>query len=356
MDRFTGNLAPLSEHQKNPLNAYQNRLKTLFTLTLLLISWSAEAQDGLNGMVLPAGFQAFHPESPWNSRIAANPKLAFNSSAMMKKLQREAGYLKLDHAQWSIPLFVINADEAPLVSVQFEGTSNPLTDPDGSGAVENLPIPPGVWADPQRDGHLLLVDPEQMLSWDFSRMTKLGDGRWQASRIDIWDLTEMGQREPFAGKTWWSYGARGSGMPLLAGLVLLEEIRAGEIRHALVFASPTTRKSSFPNGPLELCPPASRTDGDAVGLNTLPMGVRLQLDPSLDLDALKLSPEVKVIARALQEYGMFNGDSTYDTFKIYLQNLGRDGGAWADIDFDSLAKIPLDRFRVLACPRAIKQL
>ena len=46
---------------------------------------------------------------------------------------------------------------------------------------------------------------------------------------------------------------------------------------------------------------------------------------------------------------MFNGDITHNVFKIYLQNLGPDGGAWAKMDFSSLAKIPLDRFRVLSC-------
>ena len=62
------------------------------------------------------------------------------------------------------------------------------------------------------------------------------------------------------------------------------------------------------------------------------MGVRLQLDPELDLESLGLSREVKVIARALQSYGMFNGDSTHNTFKIYFQNLGPDGGKWASMD------------------------
>lgn len=165
----------------------------------------------------------------------------------------------------------------------------------------------------------------------------------------------MGVRKPFTGKTWWSYGARGSGMPLIAGLIRPEEIEAGEIRHALVFAAPTNRKSLLPGGPKELCSPASRTDGGHTGIDTLPMGARLQLDPELDLESLDLSREVKVIAKALQTYGMFNGDSTHNTFKIYFQNLGPDGGIWANMDLASLSRIPIEKFRVLKCTAVLKR-
>jgi hypothetical protein len=41
----------------------------------------------------------------------------------------------------------------------------------------------------------------------------------------------------------------------------------------------------------------------------LPMGAHIQLDPSLNLDKLELSPAGKTIARALQEYGAFVGEN-----------------------------------------------
>ncbi|MGY8992140.1 MAG: hypothetical protein ACKVHL_11200, partial [Rhodospirillales bacterium] len=61
---------------------------------------------------------------------------------------------------------------------------------------------------------------------------------------------------------------------------------------------------------------SSRADGSYFGPDTLPVGVRLQLDPTLDLNSISLSKEVMVIAKAMQKYGMYNGDSTHDTFQI----------------------------------------
>lgn len=329
------------------------RFLSVLTGLLLLVLLPAGARGA--DMSLPADFLAFHAASPWNTPIGDAPRIDPASAAMMRRLQSEAGRLKADHKKWSIPLFVVDAAKAPRVTGLFTKTSNPLIDPNGTGKVSGLPIPKGAWPDPERDGHMLIIDPTLMVSWDLSRAMRLRDGSWRASRIDIWDLKGMGVRRPFKGRTWWSYGARGSGFPLIAGLIRPEEITAGEIRHALVFSSPITRKSVVPNGPLELCPPASRSDGTQYGPDTIPMGARLQLDPALDLDRLGLSPEIKVIARALQRYGMYNSDSTHEVFKLYLQNLGPDGGAWAGMDFSSLSRIPISRFRVLGCDIAVKK-
>ena len=72
--------------------------------------------------------------------------------------------------------------------------------------------------------------------------------------------------------------------------------------------------------------PATESDGRpesmlvaAVGLtrppNVLPIpeGARVQLDPALDLDSLSLTPWQKVIARALQRYGMYLADTAGTT-------------------------------------------
>jgi hypothetical protein len=302
-----------------------------------------------DGMSLPAKFRPFHAASPWNTPIPSNPEIDPASPAMIQRLALTAKTLKFDSKQWTIPLFVVDAVPGPRVTVSFTKTANPLIDPEKKGFVEGLPIPVNAWPDPKPDGHMLIIDPKLMISWDFSRVQKLPNGHWKASRIDVWDLKGMGVRKPFTGKTWWSYGARGSGMPLIAGLIRPEEIEAGVIHHALVFAAPTNRKSTVSGGPKELCSPASRTDGSNSGPDTLPMGVRLQLDPSFDLSSIRLTKEVMVIAKAMQKYGMYNGDSTHNTFKIYLQNLGEDGGKWSNMDLSSLSLIPIEHFRALKC-------
>src|SRR5207302_9800929 len=104
---------------------------------------------------------------------------------------------------------------------------------------------------------------------------------------------------------WWtSPGARACGYPLIAGLITVEEIRKGRIEHALTIAYPHMRSHWYE-------PPASTaqpTTPLAIPTRGVPCGGRIQLDPTVDVNALPLSASGKVIARALQEYGAFVGD------------------------------------------------
>lgn len=324
-------------------------------LSFLLCLCSGVSSDcfaekgGLLGTSLPGKYRPFSDDSPWNMLIGDAPVISPHSKAMIRHLSRKTGHIKGSMIHWTVPLFVIDASRSPLRTVYTKEPLHPGMDPDKLSRIPNVPIPDGVWPDPKKDGHMLLVDPVQSISWDFSRAKLLPDGNWQATRVEKWDLTDSGCRKPFAGKRWWTFGARGSGMPLIAGLIRPEEIETGEIRHALVCATPVNRNAKK-SGNKELCSPvASRTDGKLDGTDTIPMGARLQLDPSLDIEDLQLSPETKIIARAMQRYGLYVGDGS-PTFKLYFQNLGHNKGRWRSIsDFTDLRKIPIDKFRVLDC-------
>ncbi len=310
----------------------------IFSYCIILVA--AAANDGLLGVDLPNGFRAFHAESPWNTPIVPNPKASPFSSMIIERLKSasKSQKLKISYRNWTIPLWVIDTDKVTGVRVRFRNDAFPRLDPDDKGYVDNVPVPIGVRPDPKR-----------MRSWDFSRARLEPDGQWSVTRLDTWNLRGSGVREPYSLRRWWMSGARGSGMPLIAGLVRKQQIDAGRIEHALAFASPINRKSSIKGGLLELCLPANRNDGTHIGPDTLPMGGRMQLDPDLDLDALGLSEEAKVVARALQVYGMYNSDSTHDSFKIYFQGLGERNSPWNDYDFSGLSRIPIEAFRVLDC-------
>lgn len=312
--------------------------------------------SGYIGMSLPAGFVAFSNTSPWNVPIPANPTLDPNSSLMISTLTQNAATIHGNFVKWTIPLFVIDSQASPKVTVTGSSPDpfDPAVDPNSTGIATGIPIPVGVWPDPSTDGHMLLVDPVAKKSWDFSRAQLTSTG-WVASRVAVWDLTGPGYRTAFTGNYWWMYGARGSGFPLIAGLIRPEEIAAGVINHALVFAGPLNRLGLTSGGKQQLCTPtASRTDGNMYGSQYLLEGARLQLDPTLNLDTLNLSSATKVIATAMQKYGMYNGDSSSDV-SIVFENLGPDGGAWKNYNFfPDLAKIPLGKFRVISCNVAQK--
>ncbi|MFO0572065.1 MAG: hypothetical protein U0263_40960 [Polyangiaceae bacterium] len=77
-------------------------------------------------------------------------------------------------------------------------------------------------------------------------------------------------------------------------------MEAGKIEHALILAYPHIRAGLY-------TPPASTAQAtvgtDAIKSRGIPCGGRVQLDPSLNLDAMGLSASGKIVARALQEYG-----------------------------------------------------
>lgn len=322
------------------------------TLGLTNIAVSAET---LSKEAEPAAFSSqfrpFSKTSPWNTPIPTNAPVDPNSEKMIVMLSSNAGSLSANITKWTVPVFTIDSQRAPRLDVKTTSSClNPRVDPDGNNIAEGLPIPVDVWPDPSADGHLVLVDIYKRLCWDYSRFVRISDTKVTASRIDVWDLDGPGYRDPFTGNKWWTCGARGSGTPLLGGLLRPEEVQAGEIRHALAFGCPINRRSRSLDTGEELCsPPAQRTDGEGIGAQYIPEGARLQLDPALDLQTLKLSPGTLVIARALQVYGMFDVDSA-STCSLYFQNVGADRGKWRQIgDFMDLQNIPLNRFRVLKC-------
>jgi hypothetical protein len=139
-----------------------------------------------------------------------------------------------------------------------------------------------------------------------------------------------------------NYRSRGAGVPYLAGLIRPWEIAEGRIEHALAFAYLLAR--------LERCVwPASKTDGDDDRADAIPQGARLRLDPGVDVDGIPgLDAAGRVIARALQEYGMILIDNSGSN-KIYVEdNLTADWGT--QIVATTVSAIPVNRLQVLSLP------
>ncbi|MBA0048057.1 PA14 domain-containing protein [Mycobacterium sp. NPDC050853] len=90
----------------------------------------------------------------------------------------------------------------------------------------------------------------------------------------------------------------GGELSYLAGLITPEDVQGGVIDHALRFAIPI-------NAPTYVYP-GTRSDGTVP--DGVPEGIRIQLDPSLDLRTLNLSPFQRMVATALQKYGAFDAD------------------------------------------------
>ncbi|MBN2092652.1 hypothetical protein JW964_23730 [candidate division KSB1 bacterium] len=328
----------------------------------MILNEETNPAQGYLGMSLPADYSVFEANSPWNLPIPANTEIDPNSEIMIQNLittLKGLGItpaLAINYKKWTSPVHVIDAEKCHKKDVILKSPSGGFyesVDPDQDGIVKNVPLPVGIWPDPAADGHMILVDPIINTAWEFSRAIALPNGNWQASNFDCWDLRGPGYRTPFSGKTWWRAGVRGSGAPYIGGLIRPEEIEAGKLEHALAVGTPINRKKSAPDAAweVELCSPvASRSDGVNIGPQFIPEGARIQLNPSLNLDSLRLSRDAKLVARTLQKYGAYVVENA-SGFPLSFQNLGSDGGKWKNFPgLDDLSKIPLKEFRVLKCP------
>lgn len=289
-----------------------------------------------------AVWRPFTDASPWNTPIAADAPMRSDSAALIDHLSTSSAWpgLSVSIDPWSVPLYYVDSS-VPLVPVHA-GLSN-----EGAPHTFMWPVPADAEPAPELDGHLLLVDRATGRSYDFYQASRAGGGGWECTLCATSDLNGSGVRPPKGGPTPWyeSHGSRACGFPLAAGLVRVEEIRAGRIEHALVLGYPGIRQRWF-TSPASTGHPANGIVSPDRGI---PCGGRVQLDPSLDLGSLGLSPAARVIARALQEYGAYVGDFS-GSINVYADGSPDARASWSSGDLlstDDLSGIPLERMRVV---------
>ena len=283
--------------------------------------------------VEPAGAESpiwrpFSADSPWNQRIPAGASSDRDSVALMDDLASRGAWF-VNIKDWSIPVYFVDSDRTPQRDV---GDLRPGVYGAGFEFPRRIPIPDGAVASPpvgdESDNHLSIVDRTKQLEWGMWAARQDKAGRWFTGLGAVTDLSGSGVAPPWFALPRELDAARGraSGFPLIAGLMRLEEIKAGRIDHALVFAYDHCRTGQF-------IPPASTAQKalhDAVGTRGIPMGGRIQLDPTWDVEHSGLSAAGQVIARALQEYGAYCGDYA-DANVFYAENSPTAVEAWKGI-------------------------
>jgi hypothetical protein len=147
--------------------------------------------------------------------------------------------------------------------------------PDLQRAFDSVPPPDDARPAAGTDGHLLVWQPATDRLWEFWKLRRASDGwhaRWGGAMSDV---------SRNAGYFPAPFGATGTGLPLLGGLIRASELRSGRIDHALALAIPKAKAGQF-------VWPAQRSDGSGTGPDAIPEGTRLRIDPRLDLSTLGL--------------------------------------------------------------------
>jgi hypothetical protein len=281
-------------------------------------------------------WRPFSNNSPWNTKISENPEIDPNSDKMIADLFKSVskGKIYININNWSIPVFYVNEKKTKWVDIHysyFHKFCHPQL-------LKKAPIPKEAFPDPKEDAHLCIVNNSKTLAWDMWGVKKI-EGKWVIKSGRKWNLKGSGVLKPGEG------ACRASGFPLLAGLIRYDEIKDGKINHALVFAYDYPKRGVYVY-------PASISDGMGTRPGAIPEGARLQLNPSLDISRLNLKPAARIIAKALQEYGMFLGDGA-GGIALYAENfVGRPKNLWKGILKETdLLGIPVEEFRVLKLPK-----
>jgi hypothetical protein len=237
--------------------------------------------------------RAFSPESPFNKKIPPRTPTDPASQAAIRSLLAFGQTVNVNLGSWTPPVFVATKT-SPVKSVQLP-----------RGASVDVPVPSGAAPSTDTDGYLTIIDRPRGCTYDFFRAQQRGDGSWVAGGAAAFRLGGTGVHRP--------WGVRASGFALLAGLIRPSEVRANRIEHALVMGIPNTSPS--------FRAPATTSDGRTPG--GIAMGSHFQLDPNFDVS--RLPPDQRMIARAMQRYGVYIGD-TSGAITLYAQNTASTSG------------------------------
>jgi hypothetical protein len=140
---------------------------------------------------------------------------------------------------------------------------------------------------------MTIYQPSTDSMWEFWVARKV-DGRWEA----CWGgrMLNVSRNNGI-----WPqyYGATATGLPFIGGEITVDELRHGSINHVIGISLVETEDHKIYSWP------ANRSDGyNPFNVpNRIPEGLRFRLDPSIDVDSLKIHPVAKIIAKAAQKYG-----------------------------------------------------
>ncbi len=305
----------------------------------------------------------FAADSVWNACFPADAPVDPRSTDMVGGLVAEvdreqaAGtgpYVQTD--AYSTPLYVAGKHQ-PVVRVALADAR----EPGRRGlqrAFRKVPIPRHARPADGSDAHMTVWQPSRDRLWEFWQAHRKR-GRWHAS----WGgaIKHVSESPGFFNASSWPHlsrphwGATATSLPVIAGTMLVGELRTGQINHALALSLPAPRADSF-------AWPAQRTDGTGPP-GAIPEGARLRLDPDLNLDSLGLPPITLMMAKAAQRYGIIVRDQTHAAIGFYAQDpvhakrdpyYGRHGLFGGQSPTRFLGAFPWDRLevaRMRLCPR-----
>ncbi len=270
--------------------------------------------------------QPLFPRNNWWNRDISNWPVDPNSASYVafinnggnRRLHPDFGGNAGGNAIYGLPYAVVtNVTNADLKPVEFEywDESDGVDLHTGTG-LPFYPIPPEAITQPRwieggdpgnidrrssQDRHLLIVDRDRNYLYElFNVFYDAARGKWLAGSGAFFDMNTNNRRPD----TWTSADA--AGLAILPGLIRYDEVydpNVTEIRHAFRVTVRATNGYVYP---------ASHRAGSTSG--ALPMGARLRLKATVDINQRTSDPNVRKIFRAMQRYGLIVADNGSDMY------------------------------------------
>jgi hypothetical protein len=286
----------------------------------------------------------FSPSSPWNTAVEAadvdprSRELLRRVSVRRGVVEGADGKLSTQNRRVRAGLYVNTTRWTTPIVTGAGGRETKVfcrqTDCRASADLRTLSVPRDVDPDPSYDGWFTVIDRRTNTAWDLWRARRQADGAISYQYAKRWDLSGPGYGAPG------TVSARGSGLPLFAGVITHQEAQRHEIDHALAISLPGPAAHRYVQ-------PASATDG--VGDEaSLPEGARIRLKPGVRIDPPKGTSRAMAaaIARALRRYGAIVVDRSAVPTLYAQKDVTKDL-----IRGDELQGVHLDDFEVLRLGR-----
>jgi len=266
--------------------------------------------------------QIFPPDNPWNTDISNFP-IHPNSDAYINSMGKN-GRLHPDfgsNTEYGIPFITVNESQ-PKININFtdygdESDAGPYPIP------LNAPIEGGNQSDGDR--HVIAIDTNTCTLYELYNAFPQNSS-WNASCGAKYDLNSNNLRPDY----WTSTDA--AGLPVLAGLVRYDEVKNGEIKHALRFTVESSQRAFIH--------PATHYASSSTNTNLPPMGLRIRLKK--DYDTSGYTGQSRIILEGLKKYGMIVADNGSDWFIT-----GESNSNWNDDDLQQLKTIPGNAFEAV---------
>ncbi|BCI72742.1 hypothetical protein SPKIRA_35720 [Sphingomonas paucimobilis] len=311
---------------ENPRRIFRRAIAALL-LTATVAGGAAMAQDRLPGARDPVD-QPFADNSIWNTPIGRGAQYQAADAAESRMLHTDDAGGHSGSYPWigadAIGLYHARANDM-VMRWLYNARSGSVPWPDGppvtNGSVD-LPTPAGVQFLGGSDGHAILIDPPGRYAYEVWQGAQAGQRAYRAVYLVRTDLRGSG----IASGEGLSEGIRAFGGSLAGGIVRCSELAKGEIPHAVALLLSTTQLRKGATMADQKVWPATHSDGG--GKNNyqglVPMGALLALPPSVNVEALPLTREGRILARAYQRFGGYVVDATDKTMTLAVLPQGCD--------------------------------